>query len=122
MLPDDQVHPDTHVLTMVNNVIGVVNYVIAARPSLLNFVIADSDIPISPKAFRRHAAPTTVHAAVRGIAQACIPQPDQMLRDLLIGAIGECAPWASRDAGRGTACDRAAWVAACELTGTAAAH
>jgi len=41
LLPDDQVHPDTHVLTMVNNVIGVVNYVIAARPSLLNFVIAD---------------------------------------------------------------------------------
>ncbi len=31
-----------HVLTMVNNVIGVVNYVIAARPSLGNFVIADS--------------------------------------------------------------------------------
>jgi hypothetical protein len=26
---------------MINNVIGVVNYVIAARPSLLNFVIAD---------------------------------------------------------------------------------
>jgi hypothetical protein len=26
---------------MVNNVIRVVNYVIAARPSLLNFVIAD---------------------------------------------------------------------------------
>jgi hypothetical protein len=26
---------------MVNNVIGVVNYVIAARPSLLNFMIAD---------------------------------------------------------------------------------
>jgi len=42
LLPDDQVHPDTHVLTMVNNVIGVVNYVIAARPSLLNFVIADA--------------------------------------------------------------------------------
>jgi hypothetical protein len=28
---------------MVNNVIGVVNYVIAARPSLLNFMIADTD-------------------------------------------------------------------------------
>ncbi len=42
MLPDDQVHPDTHVLTMVNNVIEVVNYVIAARPSLLNSVIADT--------------------------------------------------------------------------------
>ncbi len=39
---DDQVHPDTHVLTMVNNVIGVVNYVIAARPSLRNFMSADT--------------------------------------------------------------------------------
>jgi hypothetical protein len=29
-------------MTMVNNVIGVVNYVIAARPSLRNFMIADS--------------------------------------------------------------------------------
>jgi hypothetical protein len=29
---------------MVNNVIGVVNYVIAARPSLLNFVIADTQV------------------------------------------------------------------------------
>ncbi len=28
-------------MTMVNNVIRVVNYVIAARPSLLNFMIAD---------------------------------------------------------------------------------
>jgi len=27
---------------MVNNVIGVVNYVIAASPSLLNFMIADT--------------------------------------------------------------------------------
>jgi hypothetical protein len=27
---------------MVNNVIGVVSYVIAARPSLRNFMIADS--------------------------------------------------------------------------------
>jgi len=42
LTPDDQVHPDTHALTMVNNVIGVVNYVIAARPSLRNFMIADS--------------------------------------------------------------------------------
>ena len=50
MLPDDQVHPDTHVLTMVNNVIGVVNYVIAARPSLLNFVIADNHVRSSIRA------------------------------------------------------------------------
>ena len=78
------------------------------------------DLPISEKAFRLHAAPATVHAAVQGIALACIPQPDQMLHDLLFGAIGECTPYASRDADRGTECDRSAWVAACELTGTAA--
>ena len=40
--PDDQVHPDTHAMTMVNNVIEVINYVIAAPPSLRNFMIADS--------------------------------------------------------------------------------
>jgi hypothetical protein len=33
--------PDTHAMTMVNNVIEVLNYVIAAHPLLLNFVIAD---------------------------------------------------------------------------------
>ena len=34
--------PDTHAMTMVNNVIEVLNYVIAAHPLLLNFVIADN--------------------------------------------------------------------------------
>jgi hypothetical protein len=29
-------------MTMVNNVIGVINYVIAAHPSLLNYMIADN--------------------------------------------------------------------------------
>ena len=53
MLPDDQVHPDTHVLTMVNNVIGVVNYVIAARPSMPNFVIADIHRPPAHQAGAR---------------------------------------------------------------------
>ncbi len=33
--------PDTHAMTMVNNVIEVLNYVIAARPLPLNSVIAD---------------------------------------------------------------------------------
>jgi len=55
------------------------------------------DIPIPPKVFRRRSAPATVHAAVEGIALACVPQPDQMLRDLLVGAIGECAAWVGRD-------------------------
>ena len=34
--------PDTHALTRVNNVIAVLNYVIAAHPSLLKFMIADT--------------------------------------------------------------------------------
>ena len=34
--------PDTHGMTMVNNVIEVLNYVIAARPLPLNSVIADT--------------------------------------------------------------------------------
>ncbi len=80
------------------------------------------DILISPKAFRRDAAPATVHAAVQGIALACDPQPDAMLHALLIDAIGACARWACRDAGRGAPCGSAAWAAACALTGTAAAH
>jgi hypothetical protein len=43
---------------MVNDVIGVVNYVIAARPSLLNFVIADNR-------YCRHAANITRVLSVR---------------------------------------------------------
>jgi len=58
------------------------------------------DIPLSPQAFRENSAPFIVHAAVEGIARAYIPQPDQMLRDLLIGGIAECAWQAGRDAGR----------------------
>jgi hypothetical protein len=80
------------------------------------------DAPISAEVFRQHTAPAAVHAAAEGIARVCIPQPDEMLRDLLIGAIGECARWASRDAGRSAECDRAAWAAACELTGAAASY
>jgi hypothetical protein len=53
-------------------------------------------VAISPKAFRRHSAPAAVHAAVEGIAQACVPEPDQMLYDLLASAIGECAAWCDR--------------------------
>lgn len=50
-----------------------------------------NDMGSSPKAFRRHAAPATVRIAVEGIAQACIPEPDDLLQDLLAGTIRECA-------------------------------
>ena len=61
------------------------------------------DIPISAKAFRRRCAPYIVHAAVEGIALACIPEPDEILRELLVSAIGVCAAWARQHAGGGIA-------------------
>jgi hypothetical protein len=77
---------------------------------------------ISPKVFRRHAAPTAVHNAVKGIALAAVPQPDEMLHDLLADAVGECAALVGRDASRGQRCDTARWVTACSLTGAAVAR
>ena len=59
------------------------------------------NIPITPKAFRQRSAPFAVHTSTEGIAQACIPQPDDMLRDLLTSAIGECAALLGRHAGPG---------------------
>ena len=78
------------------------------------------DIAITPKAFRHRAAPFTVHTAAEGIALSCVPQPDEMLRDLLIGAIGECVAHAARDAGPGTG--RGVTPAASRPTGTAVAR
>ena len=66
-------------------------------------------VAISPKAFRHHSAPATVHAAVEGIAQACVPQPDQMLHDLLASAIGECATWCGPDAHQASAATPPWW-------------
>src|SRR4029453_15858505 len=50
-------------------------------------------VTVSPKQFRRQAAPTIVRNAVAGIAQACVPDPDGMLRDLLVRSIDSCAGW-----------------------------
>lgn len=47
---------------------------------------------ISVRGFRRHAAPNTVRAAVHAIAEACVPDPDAVLRQLLTDVIAECAP------------------------------
>jgi len=56
-----------------------------------------STVRPSPKGFRRQAAPTIVQDAVEGIAHACTPDPDGMLRDLLVKAIDVCAAWIGRD-------------------------
>ena len=49
------------------------------------------EIATAPKDFRRRGAPNIVRHAVVGIAQACVPDPDAMLHDLLAAAIGDCA-------------------------------
>lgn len=45
---------------------------------------------ITEKGFRRYAAPNAVQLSVVGIVQACIPDPDTLLRNLLTGAIADC--------------------------------
>jgi hypothetical protein len=52
---------------------------------------------VSAKRFRQQAAPTIVRNAAQGIAQACVPDPDGLLRALLVQAIDACARWADRD-------------------------
>jgi hypothetical protein len=64
-------------------------------------------IPVTPRRFRDQAAPTIVRSAVVGIAQACVPDPDAILRDLLVQAIDACATWGVREPGH----DRQAGVA-----------
>ena len=48
------------------------------------------NISISHRVFRRDAAPTVVRYAVQGVAHACVPDPDALLRDMLVGAIADC--------------------------------
>jgi hypothetical protein len=52
-----------------------------------------SGVHIDPKAFGRHSARSMVHVAVTGISEACIPDPDSMLHDLLDAVIDDCTRW-----------------------------
>jgi hypothetical protein len=70
----------------------------------------------SAKHFRKHAAPSIVRDAVEGIAQACVPDRDGMLRELLVDAVDECARWVRRDQDGAVAFDPARWVTACRMT------
>jgi hypothetical protein len=73
-------------------------------------------IRTSSKHFRKHAAPSIVRDAVEGIAHACVPDRDGMLRELLVQAIDECAIWVRRDPSHADAFDRERWITACRLT------
>jgi hypothetical protein len=83
------------------------------------------DTAISAKAFRRHSAPATIHAAVEGIALACVPRPDEMLHDLLVAAVRECAAWADPagpEGGRDTESGAAPGAAVREPANPAVVH
>jgi len=70
------------------------------------------------KGFQRHAAPNTVRHAVVGIAHACIPDPDAVLRDLLAATIADVEAWTHRDAHDGSAFSTPEWETVCQLTGS----
>jgi hypothetical protein len=57
---------------------------------------------LSPRGFRRHAAPTTIRCAVRGIAEAYVPDPDKLLRELLTDAIRDTAALCEEAANTGS--------------------
>jgi len=61
-------------------------------------------VGISTRGFRRHTAPSIVRGAVHGIAEACIPDPDRLLRELLTWAIRNVAA-VREDAAQSTARD-----------------
>lgn len=45
---------------------------------------------VSVKGFRRHAGPTIVRVSVRAVAEACVRDPDAILRQLLSDVIDDC--------------------------------
>jgi hypothetical protein len=57
---------------------------------------------ISVKGFRRHAAPNTVRGAVHAIAEACVPDPDAVLRQLLTDSIRDVRELCAAEAPRTT--------------------
>jgi len=73
------------------------------------------DVGTSLRGYRRHAAPATVLCAVRGVAEACIPDPDELLHEMLSGAIQDCTELVDRANPAGL--DDQRWREACALTG-----
>ena len=50
-----------------------------------------SGLDVSVDGCRRFGAPNAVRVAVPGIAEACVPDPDDRLYELLVAVIGDCA-------------------------------
>lgn len=75
------------------------------------------DTAVSRRVFRRHTAPSIVDYGVCGIAQACVPDPDRVLRELLAATIEQCRRSSDRDDQSVTACVPSAANAAGTLSG-----
>ncbi|CAN5894203.1 hypothetical protein BH20ACT6_BH20ACT6_02410 [soil metagenome] len=73
------------------------------------------NVGVAVRGYRRHAAPATVRCAVRGIADACIPDPDALMHQLLRDVVEDCEQWRAVEERPRIAPDR--WVEACQLTG-----
>jgi hypothetical protein len=56
-----------------------------------------SDTRLDVRTLQRQSAPTIVRVSVVGIAEACIPDPDDRLHDMLTAVIDECTGWLSSD-------------------------
>jgi hypothetical protein len=52
---------------------------------------------LTPRALQRRSAPCIVRVAVVGISEACIPDPDAILHDLLTAVISDCTAWLGED-------------------------
>jgi hypothetical protein len=52
----------------------------------------------TPEAFHRRSAPSIVGGAVVGISQACIPDPDSLLYQLMADTIDDCRVYARAEA------------------------
>lgn len=74
------------------------------------------EIGVSTHGFRRHSAPSTVRTAVLAVADACIPDPDPLLNDMLAGAIVDVARIVGRTGSRDDVAPQA-WAEVCQLTG-----
>ncbi len=63
--------------------------------------------------FTQHAGSEIVRLSVEGIAEACIPDPDRRLRELLKSAIDECRTWAGLEPVSVAGLEPASWLGVC---------
>lgn len=87
--------------------------VLAATPDATAWAhdLAGDEVPPA-RAFRRHAAPTTVRCAVEAILRAQLVDRDQVLHDLLADVIDDVGSWLEPDE---DSVDAQRWVDGCRL-------